>query len=97
MNKLLSQYREGDTVVITRIAARGRIRNRLMELGFRRGEALTIVRYAPLKDPLEVIVAGCNVSLRVEEAELIEVQPSAGPAAAASTPAGEDECRGSVS
>jgi Fe2+ transport system protein FeoA len=77
MKNLLSQYHEGDSVTISRIIARGRIRNRLMELGFRRGAHLVIVRYAPLKDPLEVLVAGCNISLRVEEAELIEVKPAA--------------------
>jgi Fe2+ transport system protein FeoA len=92
MKNLLSQYHEGDSVTISRIIAGGRIRNRLMELGFRRGAQLFIVRYAPLKDPLEVVVAGCNVSLRVEEAELIEVEP----ADPSTPPAEESECRGDL-
>jgi Fe2+ transport system protein FeoA len=76
MKTLLSHYREGDTLTITRITGSGRIRTRLMELGFRKGQKIVIVRYAPLKDPMEVQVAGCNVSLRLVEAGMIEVTPA---------------------
>jgi len=92
MKKTLSQYCQGDIVTITRLNGSGRLKNRLMELGFRRGETISIIRYAPLKDPVEILVAGCNVSLRVEEADMIEVEP----AKDQYIHAAEGECAGSL-
>jgi Fe2+ transport system protein FeoA len=96
MEKKLSQYRQGDHLEVTRIAASGRLKNRLIELGIRRGQKLLIIRYAPLKDPLEVKIAGCNVSLRVEEADLILVRPADPEAVAEHDPPPEGDCRGAL-
>lgn len=74
--KPLSEFPEGAITVIVRIEAGGVLRKRLMELGFRRGEKLTLVRYAPFKDPLQVRIKGYNLSLRVEEANTIIVRPA---------------------
>ena len=70
----LSGCREGETVTIHRVEGSGPFRKRLLEMGFTKGSQLSIVRYAPLRDPLEVEVKGCHVSLRVSEADRIEVQ-----------------------
>lgn len=53
-------------------------KKRLQELGFRKGKELSVVRYAPLRDPMEVEMGGFNISLRVEEAEEIEVEKDTG-------------------
>jgi Fe2+ transport system protein FeoA len=45
-----------------------------MEMGMTRGTELLVEKYAPLRDPLEVIVKGFHVSLRVEEAAQIAVE-----------------------
>ena len=45
-----------------------------MEMGFLRQETITVVKYAPLRDPMELIVKGAHLSLRVEEARQIEVE-----------------------
>lgn len=73
MPKALSLYREGDSVYIHRINGNGAFKKRLLELGFRRGKQLSIVKYAPLKDPMEVELGGYHISLRVEEADRIQV------------------------
>ncbi|HDQ14765.1 MAG TPA: ferrous iron transport protein A [Sediminispirochaeta sp.] len=73
MNTALSECREGDTVVITRLSGSGAFKKRLLDLGFRKGQKLSIIRYAPLKDPMEVRIGDSNVSLRVEEAEQVAV------------------------
>lgn len=73
MTTKLSDCTEGDTRTILRLKGNGRLKSRLIELGFRRGQEVEIVRYAPLKDPMEVFIAGSHISLRIEEAELIEV------------------------
>ena len=73
MSTPLSLCREGDRVVIKRITGHGGFKKRLLDLGFRKGKEMTVVRYAPLRDPMEVDLAGSHISLRVEEAEQIEV------------------------
>lgn len=72
--KPLSLCREGNRVVIRKILGNGGFRKRLIELGLRRGKEIIVVRYAPLRDPMEVSIGGCHVSLRVEEAERINVE-----------------------
>jgi len=70
---LLSEAREGQSVVIERIGGQGALRRRLHEMGIIKGTEVTIEKYAPLKDPMELIVKGYHVSLRVEEAAQINV------------------------
>ncbi len=73
MSTPLSLCREGDRVIIKKISGHGGFKKRLLDLGFRKGKELTVVRYAPLRDPMEVRMTGSHISLRVEEAEQIEV------------------------
>lgn len=73
--KPLSSMKEGDSAVIQFIDSESPIKKRLTELGFRKGETIRILRYAPLRDPLEVSIKGYNISLRVEEANDIIVRP----------------------
>jgi len=71
----LSRCIEGDLVKIVRIRGNSLIRKRLVEMGFLRGRLLKIIKYAPLKDPVEVEIGGSHVSLRVCEAAGIDVEP----------------------
>lgn len=71
----LCELSEGQRAVIVRIEAQPILKKRLLEIGFRKGETIELVRYAPLEDPLQVRVKGCNVSLRVEEAKTVIVRP----------------------
>lgn len=73
MEKRLSECIQGDKVRIVKVNGSGAFKNRLMEMGFRKGTELEIVKYAPLKDPVEIKLCGYNVSLRVEEAAQLEV------------------------
>ena len=50
---------------------------RLREMGLLPGTAVTLVRTAPLGDPLEIKVRGYHLTLRKSEAEHILVEPSA--------------------
>lgn len=47
---------------------------RLLEMGLTQGTECTVLRYAPLGDPMEVRVRGYNLSLRASEAQGIRVQ-----------------------
>lgn len=73
MKLLLSDCHEGQMVTIARINGAGATRMRLVEMGLNRGVDIRVVKYAPLKDPLEIEVKGTHVSLRVKEAELVSV------------------------
>ncbi len=69
----LSEMKEGQTAVITRIGGAGLLRRRILEMGIVKGTEVYVEKYAPLKDPMELIVKGYHVSLRVEEAAQIDV------------------------
>lgn len=69
----LSEVRQGYSAVIERIGGSGALRRRILEMGILKGTRVYVEKYAPLKDPLELIVKGAHVSLRVEEAAQIMV------------------------
>ena len=50
------------------------MRRRILEMGILKGTEVYVEKYAPLKDPLELIVRGAHISLRVEEADQISVR-----------------------
>jgi Fe2+ transport system protein FeoA len=70
----LSELKEGQTASVVRILGEGPFRRRLLEMGFLRGTEVYVEKYAPLKDPLELILKGYHVSLRVDEAARIQVE-----------------------
>ena len=71
---LLSEMREGQTGTVVRVGGNGILRRRILEMGILKGAEVYIEKYAPLKDPLELIVKGYHVSLRVKEAAQITVE-----------------------
>lgn len=71
----LDQLQIGETAVITRVKGRGSFRKRIMEMGFVRGKTVTMIKAAPLLDPIEYQILDYSVSLRQAEAALIEITP----------------------
>ncbi len=69
----LLDLEQGERAVIVKIRGRGAFRKRITEMGFIRGKVVTVIKKAPLKDPIEYNILGYEVSLRRSEAELIEV------------------------
>ena len=69
----LADLSQGDICVIVKIRGRGAFRRRLLEMGFVKGKEVTVIKAAPLQDPVEYRIMGYNVSLRRSEARLIEV------------------------
>ena len=70
---LLSELKEGQSATIVHIGGNGALRRRILEMGILRGTEVYVEKYAPLKDPLELIVKGYHLSLRVMEASQIKV------------------------
>jgi Fe2+ transport system protein FeoA len=71
---LLNELKEGETAVIVRVGGNGALRRRILEMGIVKGAEIHVDKYAPLKDPLELIVKSYHISLRVEEAAQITVE-----------------------
>ena len=69
----LDEMKEGQHGRIIRIGGEARLRRRILEMGLTKESEFYVEKYAPLKDPLELTVRGCHVSLRVKEAAEIEV------------------------
>ena len=70
---LLSDLIEGQSGFITKVKGRGAFRKRITEMGFVKGRKVTVIKSAPLKDPVEYQIMGYEISLRKSEAALIEV------------------------
>ena len=70
---VLSEMPSESKCVILKINGHGSFRRRIMELGFVKGEVITVVKNAPLYDPIEYMVMGSHISLRRSEASQIEV------------------------
>ncbi|HCY85488.1 MAG TPA: Fur family transcriptional regulator, partial [Desulfobacteraceae bacterium] len=64
----------GQEGTIARVSGESVLRRRLLEMGINRGTRIYVEKYAPLRDPLELVVKGYHISLRVEEAANILVE-----------------------
>jgi Fur family ferric uptake transcriptional regulator len=71
---LLCDMKAGQEGTIVRVSGESTLRRRLLEMGINRGTRVYVEKYAPLKDPVELVVKGYHISLRVEEAAHILVE-----------------------
>jgi len=71
---LLSELREGQTARVVRVGGNGLLRRRILEMGVVKGTEIHVEKYAPLRDPMELVLKGFHISLRVEEAAQIVVE-----------------------
>lgn len=72
-NMKLSELTDNQEGIIIKVQGYGAFRKRITEMGFIKGKKVTVIKNAPLKDPVEYNIMGYQVSLRRSEAALIEV------------------------
>lgn len=72
--KTLREAKVGETVTVTKLNGEGAVKRRIMDMGVTKGAELYIRKVAPLGDPVEVTVRGYELSLRKQDAEIIEVE-----------------------
>lgn len=65
----LNEIEIGKTAVITKVGGEGALRQHLLDMGVIPGAEVTIVRYAPMGDPVEVIIHGYALTLRLDDAK----------------------------
>ncbi len=73
ITRLLDNEPVGQTVQVVRVMGDGAFRQRLLEMGFVRGARVTVLKNAPLQDPVEYMIMGSHISLRHSEAAQVEV------------------------
>ncbi len=69
----LSELQTGEKGVIIKVMGHGGFRRRIIEMGFIKGKTVEVLLNAPLKDPIKYKIMGYEISLRRQEAAMIEV------------------------
>ena len=71
--KTLRQSQIGETVKIVKVHGEGAVKRRIMDMGLTKGTGVHVRKVAPLGDPIEITVRGYELSIRKDEAALVEV------------------------
>lgn len=72
--KTLREVKSGETVTVVKLNGEGAVKRRLMDMGITKGCSVYIRKVAPLGDPVEVTVRGYELSVRKEDAQMVEVE-----------------------
>ena len=70
----LKQVKVGQTCTVKRVHGEGALRRRIMDMGLTKGVEIYVRKVAPLGDPIEITVRDYELSVRKNDAELIEVE-----------------------
>ncbi len=72
--KTLRDVKIGQTAVIRRLHGEGALKRRIMDMGVTKGAQVYVRKVAPLGDPVEITVRGYELSVRKDDAQMIEVE-----------------------
>ena len=75
MNRTLRDLAIGESGVVTAVKGSGVLRQHLLDMGLIPGTSVTVVKFAPMGDPIEIQIYGYELTLRLAEAEHILVAP----------------------
>ncbi|MFV0363619.1 MAG: ferrous iron transport protein A [Suipraeoptans sp.] len=70
----LKEIKPDQTVSVVKLHGEGAIKRRIMDMGITKGTSIYVRKVAPFGDPVEVTVRGYELSLRKDDAAMIEVQ-----------------------
>ncbi len=70
----LDELKIGSTAVITAVGGEGALRCRLLDMGLIPRTKVVLQKVAPMGDPIEIMVRGYELTLRIEDAKNIEVE-----------------------
>ena len=72
--KTLKDIRCGESARVVKLTGEGPVKRRIMDMGITKGVEVYVRKVAPLGDPIEVNVRGYELTLRKEDARMIEVE-----------------------
>ena len=70
----LSELKVGESAVIQNVGGQGELRQHFLDMGIIPGAEVTLVKFAPMGDPMELQVHGYELTLRLAEADKIQIQ-----------------------
>ena len=70
----LKDVKIGKSCRVVKLHGEGAVRRRIMDMGITKGTEVYVRKVAPLGDPIEVMVRGYELSLRKDDAQIIEVE-----------------------
>ena len=71
----LKELKTGQSAVITAVGGEGRLRQHFLDMGVIPGTQVTLVKLAPMGDPMQLTLHDYELSLRLADAEKIEIEP----------------------
>ena len=71
----LKELEIGKSAVVTQVGGEGALRQHFLDMGMIPGAEVTVVKFAPMGDPMELQIHGYELTLRLAEAEQIEINP----------------------
>ena len=75
--KTLKQAKAGERVTVIRVAGEGALRQRILDMGLTKGAEVMVRKVAPLGDPIQILVRGYELTIRLEDAGKITMQEAA--------------------
>ena len=72
--KTLKEFSIGERGVIVKVSGEPRIKRRLFDMGLTPGTEVFLRRKAPFGDPIEITIRGYELTLRLNEAEFVEME-----------------------
>lgn len=72
--KTLRDVKIGETAEVLKIHGTGALKRRIMDMGITKGTQIYVRKVAPLGDPVEITVRGYELSLRKEDADILEMK-----------------------
>ena len=77
-NMTLKDIKEGQSARVLSVGGSGALRQHLLDMGIIPGTDIRVVKYAPMGDPVEICLHGYELTLRLDDADKIEVEPVSG-------------------
>ena len=72
--RTLKDVQVGETVKVVKLHGNGAVKRRIMDMGITKGAEIYVRKVAPLGDPVEVNVRGYELTVRREDAEMVEIE-----------------------
>ena len=71
----LNELKIGQSAVIDKVGGEGSLRQHFLDMGVIPGAELTLVKYAPMGDPMQLMIHGYELTLRLDDAKKIDITP----------------------
>ena len=71
----LKDLKIGESAIVTEVGGEGSLRQHFLDMGVIPGAEVTLVKYAPMGDPMELLIHGYTLTLRLDDAKKIGIDP----------------------